>query len=199
MQYCSSCKKTYATIHILEIKDDEVVDQRHLCAACAEGSGMGTGSPLPLKLHQMEMLDLIGNQKASQGDDHKTCPGCDLSSSEFMVRGRTGCPRCYDTFKVELIPLLERVHDATSHRGRFATTAPRRHPSESTLPLIDPDAEGRPGDEHDAGTPPRAELEQLHSALDAAVAEEAYERAAELRDRIRALEADSGGAAEGAS
>ena len=39
MEYCTVCKKALATIHILELEDGEVVNQKNLCGNCAEGSG----------------------------------------------------------------------------------------------------------------------------------------------------------------
>ena len=36
MQYCTSCKKSIATIHILDLQEGSIVDQKHLCASCAE-------------------------------------------------------------------------------------------------------------------------------------------------------------------
>ena len=81
-----------------------------------------------------------------------------------------GCARCYDIFKAALIPLLERVHDATSHRGRF------------------------PGRSTTAAEPQVQVLSELRNRLDAAVRAEDYEQAAQLRDEIRGHEGEEGDA-----
>jgi protein arginine kinase activator len=73
-------------------------------------------------------------------------------------------------FKPALLPLLERVHDATSHRGRFPGCTP--------APLVT----------HDI-------LAELRRKLAAAIAAENYEEAAALRDQLKRVET-AGGAAD---
>jgi protein arginine kinase activator len=47
-----------------------------------------------------------------------------MKLADFRGKGRLGCPRCYDTFRQELMPLLQRIHEAQSHRGRLPATRP---------------------------------------------------------------------------
>ena len=91
-----------------------------------------------------------------------SCPACGLAYSEFKARGRLGCPNCYGAFAPVLVPLLEKVHGTASHTGK----APER--VATTLET-------------------RRELAELEDELGGAVASEEYERAAELRDRIRQM------------
>lgn len=166
MQYCTACNKAHATVHVLDLQDGSIVEQKHLCASCAENAGLIAQKVPPLTLHHAEMLDLIGNIKLTGGSrrtDEPTCPACELSATEFRSRGRMGCARCYEVFKPSLLPLLERVHDATSHRGRAPGRAPPPPP---------------PGDHR---------LRDLRQRLDDAVDAEDYEEAAKLRDEIREL------------
>ena len=168
MQYCTACKKSIATIHVLDLKDGGIVEQKHLCPGCADHSGIVQQQKIPpLKLGSAEMLDLIGSIKGQETDTGKrtgsTCPSCGLTLADFKVRGRMGCPRCYEVFRNSVIPVLERVHDATCHRGRGAGT----------------------------GTSPPASsdiLSALRQKLAEAIHEENYEEAASLRDKIRAAE-----------
>ena len=82
----------------------------------------------------------------------------------FRPAGRLGCSRCYEVFEDRLEPLLRRIHGSDTHVGK----AP-------------------------AGTGERArirrQLETLKRQLSKVVAEEAYEEAAELRDKIKEFEA----------
>lgn len=165
MQYCTSCKKAIATIHILDLQGGSIVEQKHLCSNCAEQAGMVQQKVPPLKLGSTEMLDLIGSLKAESGPGKPSaaCPSCGLSIAEFKVRGRMGCPHCYEVFRSALLPVLERVHDATCHRGRVPGRG-ASPPSPSTI------------------------LADLRQRLASAIDEENYEEAAAIRDQIRDAE-----------
>jgi protein arginine kinase activator len=168
MQYCTACNKAIATIHILDLKDGSISEEKHLCASCADQTGMVQLQKVsPLKLGSAEMLGLIGNLKSTEIEGGKrrgaACPACGLSLAEFKVRGRMGCPRCYEVFRTALVPVLERVHDATCHRGR----SPGRGANPPT---------------------PADLLADLRQKLAAAIQEENYEEAASIRDKIRSYE-----------
>jgi protein arginine kinase activator len=165
---CTNCQKARATIHVLDLQEGVVAAEQHLCAACAENAGVVHSAQGPLKplkiaaeLLSPEMLEeVIGGMTGRT--TRESCPACGMSSAQFLSRGRLGCPRCYEFFRKSLIPLLERVHDATSHRGR--------HPGRPT-----PSAE----------TSDR--LTDLRNSLRDAIDAENYELAANLRDQIRGL------------
>ena len=109
-----------------------------------------------------------GGQKGSaSGEEPETpsreCPECGIKFVEFRNTGRLGCPHDYQEFREELTPLLENIHGETTHRGKI----PSRMPQNKAM---------------------QSELAQLRKQLLQAVNREAYEDAARLRDRIRALE-----------
>ena len=85
-----------------------------------------------------------------------------MSYEEFKKIGRLGCSHCYDAFASQLERLLKRIHGDDRHRGKGPIEA------EQSAQGVD-------------------ELEQLREELAQAVAEEAFEEAAQLRDRIRIL------------
>lgn len=39
-----------------------------------------------------------------------TCPTCGFPWSEFLREHHLGCPACYDFFRVELGPMLQKYH-----------------------------------------------------------------------------------------
>jgi protein arginine kinase activator len=83
---------------------------------------------------------------------------------EFQAQGLLGCPNDYDVFRPVLTPLLERAHGgATQHVGKVPATA-----GESVRR--------------------QTGLLRLNRELQEAIEQEDYERAAEVRDQIRALE-----------
>src|SRR5690606_4627440 len=125
MQYCTACKKVVATIHILALQGGPITGQQHLCSTSAENAGVVQPKTTPPNLSTEILEDLIGGLKGKEKEKRKgrkegpACPACGLTVTDFKMRGRLGCPRCYEVFKKSLVPLLERVHDASSHRGRF--------------------------------------------------------------------------------
>lgn len=167
---CSVCHKLPATIHVLDLVDGEFAEEQHLCANCAEGAGMVHPKTTALKISPEMLEDLLGTMHSSGSEGispqaselEESCPACGLTSSQFRSRGRLGCPRCYDTFRRSLLPLLERVHDATSHTGRC------------------PGMTVGPAGADDKLTDLR---HNLRDAIDA----ENYELAAKLRDEIHSI------------
>ena len=95
---------------------------------------------------------------ASLFDPAERCPDCGLAFLDFRRQGRLGCPRDYDVFREQLRVIIERHQRAARHAGK--------HPSPEGL-----------GDAHDR--------RRLRRELAAAVANDDFQRAAELRDRLR--------------
>ena len=94
-----------------------------------------------------------------------------MTYEEFRKVGRLGCSQCYEAFGTPLRRLLKRIHGSDTHVGR----GPRS-----------PRTAGPAGATGEGGQP--RSLEKLREALQAAVDTEEYERAAQLRDRIRLQE-----------
>ena len=79
------------------------------------------------------------------------------------------CPRCYEAFRGELLPLLQRIHEAQAHTGRLPSTSV-------------------PDDPEAAVERDEAGLSDLRKRLEDAVRGERYEEAAQLRDDLRRAE-----------
>ncbi len=167
MQYCSACQTAIASVVILDLDEGAVSSSQHLCQNCAEQLGLAQPKAPP-KFSAEILEDLLGGMKSTQSAPRHqadACPGCAMSVSEFRNKGRLGCPRCYDTWRNDLLPLLQRIHESQSHRGRL------------------------PG--HLASAPPPSneqDLTELRQKLEDAVRGERYEEAAQLRDDLRRLE-----------
>jgi protein arginine kinase activator len=95
--------------------------------------------------------------------DEQTCPHCGITFRQFRANGRLGCPHDYEVFESELNELLKNIHDDTQHCGK----APHQT-SESSQEQF--------------------RLIKLRKELQVAVTDEAYERAAKLRDEIQQVE-----------
>lgn len=165
MQYCTACQKAIATIVVMDLNEGSVTGSQHVCAECAEQ--LGVAPPKPPKFSSEMLEDLLGGMKDPHKEHPRTecCPGCGMVPADFRAKGRLGCPRCYDAFRTELMPLLQRIHEAQAHTGRLPSTM-----SETPRPAD-------PGD-----------LTELRKDLEDAVRGERYEEAAQLRDQLRRAE-----------
>jgi protein arginine kinase activator len=156
---CQKCSKA-ATMHITEILGEEQFEEHHLCEECAQKYLYEP--PVPKPNAKAEVT--VGDEGEEIGSlNQKECPVCGIKFVEFRNSGRLGCPHDYQEFREELIPLLENIHGETRHAGK----TPRRLPQTKQA---------------------QSELIQLRKQLQQAVTREAYEEAAQLRDRIRQLE-----------
>lgn len=155
-QFCSNP----ATIHLTKLVKKQKLEV-HLCQACAEKHQ----SPAA-ELSLSSILESVIGQHISPVAEELgrlICPTCGIKYMEFRSDGRLGCPADYEVFRAGLVPILQRIHRATRHRGKSPTRQPTmRQPS--------------------------AELLELRQELRRSVEGEDYERAASLRDLIRQKE-----------
>ncbi|MCK4511636.1 UvrB/UvrC motif-containing protein [bacterium] len=160
---CDECGRP-ATIRFVETVNGEMRLMR-LCGECAAARGIGLSfAPLagPLVNMLMGFLEEVGAQDSVEVPE-PACSECGLPYDEFRRTGKLGCAVCYTSFEKELRPLIRRINGSTRHTGRIPTSAPD-------------DVESI------------REVRRLKVDLERAVRGEEYERAAELRDRIRDLE-----------
>jgi len=164
---CDECGKREATVRF-----EQVVNGRrtvmNLCNECAQKKGIMSVFMQPSFGINSLLSALLGSQVKSMpaldaGGEETRCPVCGMSYRDFARAGMLGCSRCYKTFEDRLDPLLRRIHGSDRHIGK----APVKAGGSARL---------------------RRELDGLKKGLSQAVSSEAYEKAAELRDRIKVLE-----------
>ena len=162
---CDLCDKP-AVVHEVIVKSG-VKKEVHLCEEHAAEHGMpAISTPQPLNKMLTHFVIAQGQDAASKARASRkvACPGCGLTFSRFRQCGTLGCSQCYQAFEKQLAPLIGRSQaGATHHTGK----TPRRGGGS-----IDREAQVR----------------ALLRELDNAVAAEQFERAAEVRDRLRMLE-----------
>jgi len=162
---CDNCGSGDAVVHLTQIVNDEMTTL-HLCNECAAAKGLET-SGVPTNFPLTDFLAQMGDDAEGGTEtetEDTTCEFCGITFSDFRDSGRLGCPHCWASFEPRLRSLLRRIHGGTSHVGKVY------------LPP-DPSASER-----------QKRLEGLRRKLERAVDTEDFERAAELRDEIRALE-----------
>ena len=165
MGLCERCKKAQAIFHLTNIDASGNKQERHLCERCAIEEELMQPAKPSIDINDL-LEGLVASSKAAAANvSELVCEECGISFVEFRNQGLLGCPNDYDVFAEPLTRLLERAHDgATHHVGK----APKSQETRRTT---------------------HEDLRRLKRALTDAVAAEDYERAAELRDQIAALEA----------
>src|SRR5688572_21515270 len=164
---CELCQKNPATVHVTEISkpapDKSSVQQKHMCEACAQALELPAAPVVVAKTPPDIWKLLRQSAQKARAEGSLVCPECGMSLAEFRSKGRFGCAKDYEVFRAHIEPLLLRVHNAQSHRGRMPSA--------------------------DEGSRQRLQhISELRTRLEAAVREEAYESAARLRDEIQELE-----------
>lgn len=161
---CDNCKKKEATVHLTQVAENKV-NKLHLCDKCAEESGFDLDGSMSMSeiLEGLGIKGSVSEQDSSRRPEPRgPCPRCGLTRTKLKEKGRLGCPQCYETFEDDMLPLIESIHNSCEHTGKT------------------PDGEAS---DEDSVT----DLTALRKQLEAAVTKEAYEEAAELRDRIRKI------------
>lgn len=164
MGLCERCRKAQATFHMTNIEPAGAKKERHLCERCAVEEGLMQVAKPGIDIKDMLEMFLPGAKGAAGNLSGLVCENCGISYVEFRNQGLLGCPDDYDVFEEPLKKLLERAHNGGTH-----------HTGKSPKSLGAPRASV-------------ADLRRLKRELADAVAAEDYERAADLRDRIRTLE-----------
>ena len=161
---CQKCNKS-ATFHITDLTGDGLL-ALHLCPDCAKQYLQPedeNAEALKITGVLSDQLKLEQTAEELQELDGKKCPICGISFLEFRESGRLGCPHDYVFFGAELAPLLKSIHGEHEHSGK--------RPQSGAY-----DAESQ------------TELIRLRGEMKVAVSEENYEKAQEIRDRIRSIE-----------
>ncbi|MCD6459941.1 UvrB/UvrC motif-containing protein [bacterium] len=161
---CDKCHKNEATIHYTEIVHNQMI-KMNLCEQCAKNKGIGVQSPFSIS----DLLSGLAQIDAQESMfEEPVCKCCGLEFSGFRKTGTLGCSECYKAFKEPLKSLLKTIHKNIQHKGK----------------KLKKGSAGRSRKVNVA-----EEIAQFKSELHKAVESENYERAAELRDNIKELEA----------
>jgi len=179
---CERCGQAPGAITYTEYGEDGARKLR-ICAACARELGFDVepaaespataGAPEIAKVVGILGIEAVLGAAGSrpEPDDPRECPGCGMTGNELRQESLFGCPACYDAFRDSLDPLFRRIHGAVMHRGRVPG--------------------GRAADPVD--------VDRLRRDLCDAIAQEDFERAARLRDRLRRAGAPGADDPEGPS
>ena len=157
---CDKCKKHPATTHIKTVVNGRL-SEINLCSFCAAEEGYGSFGKLSLA----NMLASMFGESIEGGKTKKErCNCCQSTFADIVESGRVGCSECYTLFRKELMPSLNRLHGKVKHVGQVPE---EKETEKETI---------------------SNQVETLRESLKKAIDAEEYEKAAKIRDEIRALE-----------
>ena len=168
---CQHCKKNEATTHVKTMINGETTEYM-LCPECAHELGYDSMFS-DFSADFGGLLSGFFSNALPARSGATRCGGCGSSINDIKRTGKVGCADCYDTFFSELMPTIRNIHGNTEHIGK------RPNAIEYT---VEDDGKSETDDKTDRLSALKAELKQ-------AIADEKFERAAQLRDEIKGLEA----------
>lgn len=167
---CQSCGQRAATTHIKTVVNGQLTEV-HLCEECAKKQGYGHifsdwggfGSLLG---------GLLGGTPVTE---EKRCPNCGASFGQISKTGQIGCAECYRTFRAQLMPVVQRIHGTTQHKGKCPGGSALRVADQNRQLAAVPQPESSP-------------IEEKKKLLQKAIETQDFEQAAVLRDQIKEME-----------
>lgn len=163
---CQKCQTREATSHITEVINGKK-QELHLCSQCAASS-----PEFQAMKHNMDfgIGDFLGGIFGGKAKTLNTeaavktsvCPDCGMPFEEFLQKGRLGCGTCYSFFRNRLERPLRQIHGTCDHLGKVPNRMGGHFKTER-------------------------QVSQLEAELNAAVMKQEFEKAAQLRDRIKEL------------
>lgn len=159
---CANCKKP-ATVHLTQIVNNQI-KKLDFCESCPYQKGIT--DPQGISLAELlaqgpsPMMEAIAGGEG--GSTMLSCSTCGLTPIDFKKHHRLGCPDCYTELASFVMPMLVNMQKDQIHHGK----TPRR-----MLARIER----------------QRETSQLEADLAAAINDERFEEAANLRDALKSL------------
>ena len=156
---CEHCGKNEATTVLKQTINGES-RTLHLCSGCANSMMFGNFFS-DFGINSLFSKNM--SQPSSGTRVRKVCDRCKTSLEEILETGKIGCAHCYETFSQDLARSIEKIHGKSVHTGTVPKSAKGTIKVKNLL------------------TEYKMELNRL-------IAQQEFEKAAELRDKIKQLE-----------
>jgi protein arginine kinase activator len=159
---CQDCQEQQATVHLTQIINNEKISLS-LCKDCAAKRGFHSpldNVPFPLADILSGIIQQQFPQKSIEPMVDLKCSNCGLTFDNFTRQGRFGCGECYRAFRPQLEMIMRKIHGSSLHKGKLPISG-------GNQPL------------------PIKEEERLETELKKAIESEDFERAADLRDKLK--------------
>ena len=175
---CQKCNKKTASVFISSIINGQET-RMYLCNDCAKDYPLfnfNFQEPFSItdvmdkfNINEQNQLDeefdklLALDKESKEKYKEMICPNCYSTYDEYKKTGKLGCSKCYEAFKDELKPDVKNIYGYDEYIGKV----PKK---------VD-------GDIYISN-----EIRVLKSDLIRAIEKEEYEKAADIRDKIKELE-----------
>lgn len=156
---CEQCQQNPATLHFTQVINGEKTE-KHLCEACAKAQGVFTMQDVTSLLSSL--LEGSAPRAQSAGTTLR-CARCGMTYGQFRESGVLGCANCYQDFRKQLSPVLQRIHGRLQHEGHIPASASE-------------------------GLQLKRQIEAKRRDMQSAIEQEEFESAAKLRDELRVLQ-----------
>lgn len=167
---CQKCGKNQATTHIKTVTNGEYA-QYELCSQCAKEMGY-TNIFSDMENEFSSFLgSFFGNALPARSQATR-CESCGSTYNEIAKTGHVGCANCYDIFGDQLMPSIRRMHGNTTHCGKVPHSIEYTQVKDVTVEEV----------------PEKTDVEVLKEQLQKAIKDQNFEKAAELRDKIKEME-----------
>jgi protein arginine kinase activator len=154
---CSICGNP-AAVRIEQIVQN-IKQSINLCESCARNYGVLTKDMMSFSVVKPIGAALFGDLSLSMTAPN-CCHHCGYTIDFFRKTGNVGCPRCYECFDKQLLPLIERMQKSLQHMGK--------RPKNFSMPVEK-----------------NLTKESLEKKLQRAIELEDFEEAAKIRDQLR--------------
>lgn len=164
---CEKCGKNQANFYYKQTKNGHTTE-KHLCSECASKMGLGFdfGGMFSYDDNDFfnEFLGGMFEQEKPKIVSASACPYCGTRLGELLQSGKVGCANCYKEFRNALMPTVRKIHGNVVHTGKVP---------------------GSSGVKHELTK--EEKIRSLRDELNKAIEKQEYEKAAELRDKIKEL------------
>lgn len=166
---CQHCQKRIANVHFTQVVNNNKVEM-YLCEQCAKEKGkLGIETPFSMGDFFSGMMGLANAANyLTSVPQQLVCENCGLTYGEFQKIGKMGCSNCYKVFGEKIQPLMRRLHGSGEHHGKVPKDVLKTQETSK-------------------------EIEALKKLLNEAIKLEEYEKAAEIRDKLKNLGAGAAG------
>lgn len=165
---CQKCKKNEANTHVKSVVNGEY-EEYMLCSECAKEMGY---TNLWSDMHSdfNSILGSFFSNALPEKSQTTRCSVCGSTYHDIAKSGQVGCANCYELFLSELMPSIRRIHGNTTHCGKRPNLVESVEEKESQA-------------KNEASA-----VDKLKVELQAAIEEQNFELAAQLRDKIKEME-----------
>ena len=164
---CDVCKQNNASVYITKVINGEKqeINMCEVCAKDADGinimSDLGIMTDFNFSNILGGLMDYINNTTPVRSEEI-SCKSCGMTLREFKQTGVLGCADCYKNLQATVSTVVNRVQGKTEHKGKI--------PKKLGKEIIN-----------------KKYILKLKEELQKAIVEENFEKAAELRDKIRSI------------